>query len=109
MTEDKITFEDVMQYEELFALAPSFLLERMIRKNSNLVQKFNGPVNSYLNNLTPDERHKLDIILDSDVSELQAIMEESYRRTHKRQFKLLARPNATPFIEKNLDELKKIV
>ena len=64
MAEDKITFEDVKEYEGLFSIAPSFLLEGMIRRNSNLVLKFKGPVKSYLNKLTPDQRHKLSLILD---------------------------------------------
>ena len=63
MAEDKITFEDVKEYEGLFSIAPSFLLEGMIRRNSNLVLKFKGPVKSYLNKLTPDQRHKLSLIL----------------------------------------------
>jgi hypothetical protein len=81
----------------------------MIRRNSNLVLKFKGPVKSYLNKLTPDQRHKLSLILDSEISDLQEIMAESYQKTHKKQFKLLASPQATPFIEKNLVELKKLV
>ena len=81
----------------------------MIRRNSNLVLKFKGPVKSYLNKLTPDQRHKLSLILDSEISDLQEIMAESYQKTHKKQFKLLASPEATPFIEKNLVELKKLV
>lgn len=109
MAEDKITFEDVKEYEGLFSIAPSFILESMIRRNSNLVSKFKGPVKSYLNKLTPEQRHKLAIILDSEISELQDIMEESYQKTRKRQFKLLASSQATPFIEKNLEELKKLV
>ena len=109
MAEDKITFEDVKEYEGLFSIAPSFLLEGMIRRNSNLVLKFKGPVKSYLNKLTPAQRHKLSLILDSEISDLQEIMAESYQKTHKKQFKLLASPQATPFIEKNLVELKKLV
>ena len=81
----------------------------MRRRNSNLVLKFKGPVKSYLNKLTPDQRHKLSLILDSEISDLQEIMAESYQKTHKKQFKLLASPQATPFIEKNLVELKKLV
>ena len=46
---------------------------------------------------------------DSEISDLQEIMAESYQKTHKKQFKLLASPQATPFIEKNLVELKKLV
>ena len=109
MAEDKITFEDVKEYEGLFLIAPSFIMEGMIRRNSNLVSKFKGPIKSYLNNLTPEQRHKLALILESEIRELQDIMDESYRKTHKRQFKLLASPKATPFIEKNLAELRKLV
>ena len=37
---EKITYDDVVEYNYLFTFAPSFLLERMAKKNSNLVKKF---------------------------------------------------------------------
>ncbi len=109
MSENKLTYEDVKEYQGLFTMAPSFLLSSMINRNSNLVLKFESTVKAYLKNLTPEQSEKLALILDADTAELQRIMAESYQKTHKKQFKLLASQKATPFIAKNLATLRKLV
>lgn len=106
---EKITYDDVVEYNYLFTFAPSFLLERMAKKNSNLVKKFKSTIQSYMDNLTDIQCVKLNVILDSDVSELQAIMQEAYEKTNKKQYKILANPNYSQFIELNLNELKGMV
>lgn len=106
---DKITYEDVKEYETLFMLAPSFLLERFAKRNSNIVSKFQSQIKSHLKNLNPDQQQKLDIILDSPVSELQAIMHDAYLKTGIKQYKILANPKYGEFIELNLNELKRII
>lgn len=106
---DRITYDDVREYESLFTLAPPFLLERFARKNTNLARKFSSVIKSYMAGLTDDQRHKLDIILDSDVGELQAIMDESYKRTGKKQFRILANPKYKSFIGDNLGEIRKMI
>lgn len=109
MSDDKITFEDVEEYESLFTLVPSFLIERFARKNTNIVLKFESVIRGYMDTLTPDQKNKLDIILDSDVDDLQKIMNESYIKTGKSQFKVLANPKYKRFIENNLNEIRKMI
>lgn len=106
---EKITYDDVVEYNYLFTFAPSFLLERMAKKNFNLVKKFKSTIQSYMDNLTDIQCVKLNVILDSDVSELQAIMQEAYEKTNKKQYRILANPNYSQFIELNLNELKGMV
>lgn len=107
--DQKITYEDVAQHQHLFSLMPSFLLERMAKKNSNLVKKFESSIHSYLAKLNDAQRNKLDIVLSSDVDELQAVMHEAYSKTNKKHFKILANPKYKEFIVLNIDELRKIV
>lgn len=109
MSENRITYDDVKEYEGLFTLAPSFLLERFAKRNTNLVLKFKSPIQSYIDNLTQDQKDKLDVILKSDIEELQAIMDESYRKTNKKQFKILANPKYKHFINDNLDEIRNMI
>ena len=109
MSEDKITYSDVREYETLFTLAPTFLLERFARKNTNLVSKFESIIQGYLDNLTSDQKHKLDIILNSDVDDLQNIMNESYSKNGKKQFIILANPKYKQFIVDNLESIRKMI
>lgn len=109
MAENKISYRDVEEYERLFTLAPPFLLKRIAKRNTNLVSKFKSTIRSYMDNLTEDQKNKLDIILSSDVDELQAIMAEAYSRSHKKQYKILADPKYKGFIEKNLEDIRKMI
>ena len=107
--DEKISYKDLEEYQHLFALAPSFILKRMARKKSNVVQKFKPTVQSHIDNLTQDQREKLEIILRSDVDELQYLMNEAYIKTNKKQFKILADPKNKEFIKLNLAELEKLL
>lgn len=107
--DDKITYEDVREYEKLFTLAPSFLLERFARKNSNLVLKFKSAIESHINRLTDEQMRKLNIMLESDVEDLQSVMHEAYTKTRIKQYKVLANPKYKDFIEYNLDEIRKLI
>lgn len=107
--EDKITFKDIQQYEHLITKVPSFLLGRMAKKNSNVVNKFKGPIQSYLVKLNADQKRLLGIVLESDVDELQALMKEAHDKTKIKQYKILANPKHKEFIEHNIEELKKLV
>ena len=106
MENEKITYSDVEEYETLFTLAPSFLLEGFARRNTNLVSKFRSIIQSYMDNLTEIQKDKLNIILKSDIDELQSIMKEAYVRTGIKQYKILANPNYKGFIKDNLDEIR---
>ena len=79
--DDKITYDDVKEYESIFKMAPSFLLERFARKNTNFVLKFQSQIQSHLNNLSQDQKDKLDLILRTDVVILQQIMYEAYLKS----------------------------
>lgn len=109
MSKDKITYSDVKEYERLFTMAPSFLLEKLARRNTNLVSKFKPIIQGYMDDLTADQKTKLDIILASEVQELQDIMHEAYLRSKKRQYKVLANPKYRQFIEDNLDGIRRML
>ncbi len=109
MGEDEITYEDIKEYESLFTLAPSFLLERFAKRNSNLVLKFKSTIESHIDNLNDDQKNKLDIILKSDVEDLQSILYDAYMKSNKKQYKILANPKYKDFIEFNLNEIRKMV
>lgn len=106
---NEITYNDVVEYQHFFKLVPPFLLERMAKKNSNLVKKFESKVKSYLANLSDNQQRKLDIMLASNVDDLQAVMGEAYEKTNKKQYKILANPSYKEFIELNLDEIRKML
>jgi len=109
MTDDKITYEDVREYETLFTLAPSFLLERFAKRNTNLVAKFKPIIRNYMDGLTPDQKNKLDIILSSRTEELQSIMNEAYMKRNLKQYKILADSKYRQFIEDNLDGIRQMI
>ena len=109
MSGSEITYEDVREYEKLFTLAPSFLMQSFARRNSNIVSKFKPQIQSHLAGLNANQKDKLDIILNSDVESLQKIMDEAYRKTHIKQYRILADPKHQEFIKINLDEIRKLV
>ena len=85
------------------------MLKRFARKNTNLVLKFQPRIEKHLNNLSDDEKRKLDIVLSIETYELQKIMDDAYKQSNIIQYKILADSKNRPFIESNLNELKKIV
>lgn len=107
--ENGITYEDLKEHEHLFTLAPPFILKTMAKRNSNLVNKFKSTVESHLNNLTDEQRNKLDIILNSDVRELQNLLANAYIQTRIKQYEILSNPKYKEFIELNLNELRKLI
>ena len=74
-----------------------------------MVLKFESKVKSFLNNLSDNQKHKLDIVLNSEVDELQSIMEDAHSRTELKQYEILSNPNYKEFIETNLDEVRRII
>lgn len=106
---DKITYGDVKEYEKFFMLTPPFLLERFAKKNTNLVSKFKSKAENYMNNMSDNQKAKLDIVLNSDIEELQSIMAEAFEKSNKKQYKILANPKYREFIELNLNEVRKMV
>lgn len=109
MSEEKLTYEDIEKYEKFFTLAPPFLLERFTKKNTNLVEKFRSKVQSFVDGLSESDKEKLNILLDTDTDELQALMNEAYEHSGKKQYKILANPEYKEFIETNLNELGNMI
>lgn len=106
---DKITYEDIERYQKLFAFAPAFLLEGMAKKNSNLVLKFHSHIAAHLEKLTDHEKDMLNIILNSDIDDLQKMMGEAFKKTNMKQYQILANPKYREFVELNINELRKIL
>lgn len=109
MSDDRISYRDVREYEDLFNLAPAFILEMFARKNTNIVLKFQSQIMEHISNLDEEQKRKLDLILMTDIAELQSIMMETYKKTKMKQYKVLANPKYHEFIEKNFNELRKLV
>ena len=109
MDGERLSYKDVREYESLFKLAPAFLLERFAKKNENVVLKFQSHIASHLSKLNEIQKTKLEIILNSQTEELQAIMAEAYAKSKIKQYKILANPKYKEFIEKNINELRKMV
>lgn len=109
MSENKLTYEDIKEFENLFTLAPPLILKGFARKKTNFVSKFKSKVEEFLNDLTDEELNKLDIILNTDTDELQSLMADAYNQSGKKQYKILADPKNKEFIEINLDELREMV
>ena len=109
MSENKITYEDIKQYEGFLKMAPSFLLERWAKKNTNLVSKFKSQIEPRILNLNEERKKKLDMVLNSEVEELQNILSDAYAQSNKKQYKILAKPKYKGFIEDNLNEIRKML
>ena len=105
---DKITYNDLKEYDFLFTMTPPFNGYSK-KRNTNVVKKFNSTVKSNLDNLNEKQKKQLNIIINTDIEELQEVLEIAYKKTHKKQYKLLSDYKARDFIKLNLDELKKLI
>ena len=85
---EKIECQDVLEYEFLFTMTPALLLKTMIRTNTNLITKFKTRILVALEGLDEKQKKMLDIILNSDVEELQEVLKEDYSKTGKKQFEI---------------------
>ena len=106
---DKISYEDIKPYEELFTATPAFLLERFAKRKTNFVLKFKSKVESLLDGLDDNQKKKLDIVLNSDTDELQAVMADAYEKTNIKQYKILANPKYKEFIQININEIENMI
>ncbi len=104
-----ITEDDVLSTLNMFTMVPSLLLARWVSQNKNLVKTFEGQILLYKDQLSPEDRQKVEKILKMPVNELQLILDKAYLRTHKKQLKILSSPQARPFITTNLGELKRLI
>ena len=109
MSEEKITYEDLKVYEFVLSKVPSLLLGTMIRRNTNLVKKFESQIVSRLSSLNELQQKQLKIVLNSEIEDLQKVLQDAYKKSGKKQYKQLSQPKASKFIESNLKELKKLI
>ncbi|MGZ7108394.1 MAG: hypothetical protein ACXVHW_05455 [Methanobacterium sp.] len=88
---------------------PPFLVNSYISKDINAVKEFKDPIKERTAQLADDDLSKIRKILEIPVSDLQDLLNELYLITNLEQLKILAEQGAMPFIELNLEELKKIL
>ncbi len=105
----EITHKDVIDMMDLFTRVPPLLLKLVIKRNSNVVRSFQDRIEDYKTTLSQEELEKIRVITRMPVEELQKILINAYQETQQVQLKILADPNAQPFITKNLQELGEII
>ena len=108
MTDETLTYDDIKEYEHLFTMAPPFVLELMIKRNVNLVDKFRPTIVKYMEELTPQQKQKLTHILSADTERLQKLMFLAYKKTGKKQYYTLANPANRDFVEMNINGIRQL-
>jgi ABC-type lipoprotein release transport system permease subunit len=109
MESQVITERDVVDMVDLFTKVPAFMLKRAVSQDLNVVEMFESQVQSYKSRLSDEDIIKIKKVLEMPIPELQEILKKAYDETHKKQLKILADPEAEPFIAKNFEELKNSV
>ena len=104
-----ITEEDVVGLMDNFTKVPSFILKKMVSRNLNVVKSFESQIEAHKYQLTDIELLKIEKVMNMPIPELQIILYNVYLSTNKKQLEILADSNAKPFIEKNLNELEKVL
>ena len=87
---DKITYNDLKEYDFLFTMTPSFLMGTVIKRNTNVVKKFNSTVKSNLDNLNEKQKKQLNIIINTDMLSYLAAEVWERRELMKRFLNLCA-------------------
>ncbi len=105
----KISEDDVVGLLDIFTKVPSIILKGIVAGKSNVVKSFEYQILEYKSELSEEEILKIKLVLEMPVSELREILNDSYKKTGKKQLKILSEPKAEPFIEKNLNELEIIL
>ncbi len=103
----EITENDVLEALDQLIKVPAIILKSVVSTNTNVVKTFQSQIEDYKSQLSSDNLAKIRKIIEMPVPELQQILNKAYQDTGKEQLKILADPKATPFISKNLQELKK--
>lgn len=107
--EVKITEQDVVEVLHVFDKVPSILLKGFVSRNVNVVKSFKNQIDSYKHRLSEEETAKVKKVMEMPVPQLQEILASVYKKTHKKQLKILSDPKAEVFITSNLQELKKVL
>jgi hypothetical protein len=109
LKEVEITEQDVMDVMHVFDKVPTLLLKGFVSRNVNVVNSFKNQIDSYKHRLSEEETVKVKKVIEMPVPELQEILGVVYKKTHKKQLKILSDPKSEAFITSNLQELKKVL
>ncbi len=107
--ENTITEKDVMEVLDVFTKVPAALLKMAISRNMNVVKTFESQIEDYKSQLSEEDKVKIKKVMEMPVPELQEILNKAYQETGHKQLKILADPDAEPFITENFKELKKVL
>jgi hypothetical protein len=107
--DEGISEKDVVGLMHVFTRVPPLVLKMVVKGNKNVVRSFEAQVRDHYQQLTTEEKVKVEKVLEMPVSELQRILQNVYLETHQKQLKILADPGAEPFITLNLQELRKML
>lgn len=94
---------------DLFTRVPALMLKTLVIRQVNVVETFQNQIESYKNNLTPQDLAKIEKVINTPVPKLQEILEQAYQEKPIKQLKILMSPGAIPFITLNLEALKKVI
>ena len=106
---DDVTSQDVLEMMDLFTRVPALMLKTLVIRQVDVVETFQDQIKSYKNSLTPEDRAKIEKVIDMPVPQLQEILKQAYQEKPIKQLKILMSPGAGPFITLNLDALKKVI
>lgn len=106
---DDVTSQDVLEMMDLFTRVPALMLKTLVIRQVNVVETFQDQIKSYKNSLTPDDRAKIEKVIDMPVPQLQEILKQAYQEKPIKQWKILSSPGAAPFIALNLEALKNVI
>ena len=103
---ESITEKDVIEVMDVFTRVPVVVLKMVVSRNMNVVKTFESKIDEYKSQLSSEDMAKIEKVLEMPVPELQEILNKVYMETGHKQLKILADPDAEPFITGNFRELK---
>jgi hypothetical protein len=106
---EEVNPQDVVEMMDLFTRVPALMLKTLVIRQVNVVETFQDQIESYKNNLTPEDMVKIERVINTPVPQLQEILKEAYQEKPLKQLKILMSPGARPFITLNLEALKKSI
>ncbi|MDI9436603.1 MAG: hypothetical protein QM405_00820 [Euryarchaeota archaeon] len=106
---EKLTPQDVLEVLDLFTRVPSLMLKALVIRQVNVVETFHEEVETYKKNLRPEDLAKIETVISTPTPQLQEILGQAYQEQPVKQLKILMDPGARPFLDRNLEALKKII
>jgi hypothetical protein len=106
---DDVTEQDVLEMMDLFTRVPALMLKTLVIRQVNVVDTFQDQIMSYKNELSSEDLQKIDKVIKMPVPQLQEILLRAHQERPIKQLKILSDPGAAPFIELNLEELRKVL